>query len=135
MPFSHKELVLLNLFSLILSGFVFFILYRLCKVTAYRMTQIYRSRKGQRGSESERRVNNLLSRPGVRTALASRVSAARDSQQQVFVVNDSYRSFAVSDLPMSNHLPSGTSLPPDYDEVNSVASEQPPPSYHSKIDE
>ena len=134
MPFSRTEGVVLVTCALLLATFVAFILYRLCKITAARLRHLYSTRSGhQHHPAAQSRVDSLLSRPGVRSALANRVRAANTTN--VFVVNDNYRSFAVNDLPLALDCGNGSLPPPAYDEVKSVVSDQPPPSYHSKMDD
>lgn len=142
--FSRVEGVILITAIVLFSIFIVFIIYRLCVLTVARLQYLYGNGNGRRNRDAgAQRVQNLLSRPGIRSIMATK---AQNAKVEEAVVASAAAEAAERQMPVRTRpsvvqfspdpptmLAGPASPPPPYESDAMSVDSGPPPSYHSQM--
>lgn len=133
MTFGRIESIILYTCTIIFLFVILAILYRLCTITIHKIQAQYFPERA-RPSSRERRVQQLLARPGLMRTLASRIrtEAEREAEREARAAAAANPSPPPPARPSVVRFCPEMAPPPAYDTLSTYSG--PPPSYHSDIE-
>lgn len=131
MAFGRIESVILYTCAIIFLIVILALFYRLCTITVHKLQAQYFPDRVRRNTR-ERRVQQLLARPGLMRTLATRIRTEAEREAE----REAREAAANASPPPPCRTPvvrfSPEMAPPAYDTLSTYSG--PPPSYHSDIE-